>query len=449
MPTTPWPGRLRNSDATGSAPTSARAASATALATGCSLASSTAPASRSTSAREAPFSVSTPTSLIRPSVTVPVLSRTIVVARRVCSSTSGPLIRTPSWAPRPEPTRSAVGVASPSAQGHAMISTATAAANAEAGSAPVASQKPSVASCDRDHDRDEDRRNPVGEPLHGRLARLRLGDEPTDLGDRGVGADVRRADDQAAGDVHGRPDRLVAGADLDGNALAGQQRRVDGRLARLDHAVGGDLLARPDDEEVADAQLLHGHAPLLTVRAEDGDVLRAELEQRLHRGAGAALGARLEVPAQQDQHRHHGGDLEVELPLVEAERDQRPAPGGERADRDQRVHRRGAVARVHECRAVEGPATPEDDRRREQQRDPLPALELQRRDHREREHGQRQHRRDEPGAAGARPPGRRAAPRRPRHAGSEAPYPADSTAATSCSGETVAASNATDARSVA
>ena len=53
---------MRNSDANGRSPTSARAASATALATGCSLASSTAPASRSTSAREAPFSVSTPTS---------------------------------------------------------------------------------------------------------------------------------------------------------------------------------------------------------------------------------------------------------------------------------------------------------------------------------------------------------------------------------------------------
>ena len=67
---------------------------------------------------------------MRPSVTVPVLSSTIVVIRRVCSSTSGPLIRIPSCAPRPVPTISAVGVASPSAHGQAMISTATAAVNA-------------------------------------------------------------------------------------------------------------------------------------------------------------------------------------------------------------------------------------------------------------------------------------------------------------------------------
>ena len=50
----------------------------------------------------------------------------------------------PSWAPRPVPTISAVGVASPSAQGHAMISTATAAVNAVVAPAPAPSQKPSV-----------------------------------------------------------------------------------------------------------------------------------------------------------------------------------------------------------------------------------------------------------------------------------------------------------------
>ena len=69
-------------------------------------------------------------SSIRPSVTVPVLSSTIVSTRRVCSRISGPLIRMPICAPRPVPTMSAVGVASPSAQGQAMISTATAAVNA-------------------------------------------------------------------------------------------------------------------------------------------------------------------------------------------------------------------------------------------------------------------------------------------------------------------------------
>ena len=62
-----------------------------------------------------------------PSVSVPVLSNTTVVMRRVRSSTSTDLMRIPSWAPRPVPTMIAIGVANPSAHGQAMISTATAA----------------------------------------------------------------------------------------------------------------------------------------------------------------------------------------------------------------------------------------------------------------------------------------------------------------------------------
>ena len=82
---------------------------------------------------------------MRPVVTVPVLSSTIVSTRRVDSRISGPLISRPSWAPRPVPTSSAVGVASPSAHGQAMISTATAAVNANSADSPAPSQKPSVA----------------------------------------------------------------------------------------------------------------------------------------------------------------------------------------------------------------------------------------------------------------------------------------------------------------
>ena len=80
-----------------------------------------------------------------PVVTVPVLSSTIVSTVRVDSSTSGPLMSTPSCAPRPVPTSSAVGVARPSAQGQAMISTATAAVKANSTDSPAPIQKPSVA----------------------------------------------------------------------------------------------------------------------------------------------------------------------------------------------------------------------------------------------------------------------------------------------------------------
>ena len=88
----------------------------------------------------------TSTTCMRPSVTVPVLSITIVVTRRVRSSASGPRITMPSWAPRPVPTSRAVGVARPSAQGQATISTATAACTAAAVAAPLTSQPTSVPS---------------------------------------------------------------------------------------------------------------------------------------------------------------------------------------------------------------------------------------------------------------------------------------------------------------
>ena len=137
---------FRNSVTGGSDPTSRSAAVATACAIGCSEAASTAPASLRTSAREAPFSSETSASSMRPAVTVPVLSRTTVVIRRVRSRISGPLMRIPSCAPRPVPTMRAVGVASPSAQGHAMMRTATAAEKAAVGSPVTTSQPASVAS---------------------------------------------------------------------------------------------------------------------------------------------------------------------------------------------------------------------------------------------------------------------------------------------------------------
>ena len=61
-----------------------------------------------------------------PSVSVPVLSTTSVSTLAKRSSASAFLISTPACAPRPVPTMIDIGVARPSAQGQAMISTETA-----------------------------------------------------------------------------------------------------------------------------------------------------------------------------------------------------------------------------------------------------------------------------------------------------------------------------------
>jgi len=55
-----------------------------------------------------------------PDVKVPVLSNTIVVMEFIFSRTSPPFISIPKVAAIPVPTMTAVGVANPSAQGHAI-----------------------------------------------------------------------------------------------------------------------------------------------------------------------------------------------------------------------------------------------------------------------------------------------------------------------------------------
>ena len=81
-----------------------------------------------------------------PAVSVPVLSTTTVSTFSSASSASALRIRTPACAPRPVPTMIDMGVASPSAHGHAMINTATAftRACASRGSGPNSAQSPNV-----------------------------------------------------------------------------------------------------------------------------------------------------------------------------------------------------------------------------------------------------------------------------------------------------------------
>jgi hypothetical protein len=98
-------------------------------------------------------------------------------------------MRMPSWAPRPVPTSSAVGVASPRAQGQAMIRTATAAVKAAVAEWPVMSQNRG-GQRQTDDDGDEHGRDPVGESLDVGLAVLGVLDEAGHLGELGVGTDA-------------------------------------------------------------------------------------------------------------------------------------------------------------------------------------------------------------------------------------------------------------------
>ena len=127
--------------------------------------------------------------------------------------------------------------------------------------------------------------------------------------------DPGRAHDQPAAGVDGRAGDLVAGPDLDRHRLPRQHRRVDGRRAALDDAVGRDLLARPDHEHVTDDQSVDRHPGLgepSTPSGSSATSLRPEVHQRAQRRAGPALGPALEPATGQQEGRDARGRLEVD-----------------------------------------------------------------------------------------------------------------------------------------
>ncbi len=159
-------------------------------------------------------------------------------------------------------------------------------------------------------------------------------------------ADSGRADDQSAEGVDRRPGHLAAFRYLDRNRLAGQHRLVNRRRSLLDDPVGGDLLAgRTTNRSPATRSAIGttSSRPSRMTRASLG----TELEERANGLARPALGAGLEIPAEENQRRDDSANLEVGLRVESADQDNgRPSPRGQRADRDQGVHRRGKVAGV-------------------------------------------------------------------------------------------------------
>src|SRR5262245_1946974 len=150
VPVTPLPVTDRKSDTSARTRSLAWAPVTMAAASGCSLPLSRLAASLRISASVDPGAT---TALSRglPSVSVPVLSMTRVSTRSSTSRASACLIRMPASAPRPVATMMDMGVARPSAHGHAMMSTATALTSACAmrGGGPSQAQSANVSAAAR------------------------------------------------------------------------------------------------------------------------------------------------------------------------------------------------------------------------------------------------------------------------------------------------------------
>ena len=178
---------------------------------------------------------------------------------------------------RPVPTMSAVGVASPRAQGHAMMSTATAAEKASPASPVSASQPASVAS--------EMPMTAGTNMAETRSASRWIGALPdwASVTRRAIWARAVSAPTLVARTISRPYVLMVAPAtsarpDVHRHRLARQHRLVDAD-APSSTTPSVAIFSGPDDEPVADAYLVDQDEHFLAV-PEHARLLRAELEQR-------------------------------------------------------------------------------------------------------------------------------------------------------------------------
>ena len=241
-------------------------------------------------------------------------------------------------------------------------------------------------------------------------------DQPADLGELGVGADPRRAHDEAPADVDRRADRRRRRRSTStGTRLAGQHRRVDRGGALDDDAVGRDLLARAAPRTGRRRRARRrGCGARRRRAARRRPWRRARAAPAAPPPTGASRGPRRSARRGRRSSRRRRprgrsrraprGRVErselIRMPVIpasprnSAHSDQTNAAS--MPTRDQRVHRRGAVAQVGPARPGGTASAPHSTTGAARASDqPLPVVELQRRDHRERDHRHGEHGRDE------------------------------------------------------
>ena len=261
-----------------------------------------------------PAAVLMATTLGLPSVSVPVLSTTSVSTFSMRSRASAFLISTPDCAPRPTPTMIDIGVARPSAHGHAMISTETAAIRpyVKRGSGPQMDHAAKANNSNENDGRHEPGRNLIGQPLNWRAAALGLGHHLHDLREHGVAPDLVGAHDEAARLVHRAADHLVTDALGHGHRLARHHRLVDRAAPFEDGAVHRNALAGTHAQAVARGHLIEAHILVRAVGPDAPRHLRREIEQRANGAAGLFAGPQLEHLAEQHEDGDDGRRFEID-----------------------------------------------------------------------------------------------------------------------------------------
>ena len=136
--------------------------------------------------------------------------------------------------------------------------------------------------------------------LHGSARGLRFFDEAHHLAENAVGTDGGGAVFERAVEIERSADDAIAGFSRDGEGFAGDQGFIDGGDAGENDAVDGDALARAENHDVASDDLGEGDFDFGTI-AEQARRLRLELHEFVQGIEGAALRARIEPSAEQQE----------------------------------------------------------------------------------------------------------------------------------------------------
>ena len=203
-----------------------------------------------------------------------------------------------------------------------------------------------------DDGRHKDRRRPVCQLGNGRLGAGCLVHQTDDLRQGSIAAHLLRLHPEKAAFADSRTDDRVAGLLGDGDAFAGDGGFIHRGCSFRHHAVGGDRLARPDNENVSDAELLGRNGDLLTA-AEHRGRFRGQIHECLNGVCRASLGAGLHEFAKGDERQDGAGAFKIELMGKGGRRGGITGPegyghavhgvdavqhGSARAERDQRIH---------------------------------------------------------------------------------------------------------------
>ena len=206
----------------------------------------------------------------------------------------------------------------------------------------------------------------VGQLLARSLRVLGLLHQLHNLRQRSVGADALGPRTKGTVLVDRRSDQLGARALGDWQALPRHHRLVDLALAFLDHRVGRDFRAWPDEQKVSDHHLPRRDLQWLAV-TDDGRARGRQVEQSSDRVVGSAARAHFDPVTEQYKGSEDCGRF-VEHITTAADGDhQRVEPTGTYANRDEHHHVEGFVAKRSNCAVEKDPRRVEDDRQTEDQ----------------------------------------------------------------------------------